>query len=206
MTQAEVSEYEKLNKTVFQFQVSNPNVQTIYLRNRESSLTLQNFFIRSNGYITAFVIENDIEKYSINHDNIESWSLYRDRDSKDVNIGLVDFRFWDPEYHRNSLLAVDLFFRYVEDSRIFSSFFTLDKSKRWSFDAEEAMDAASFSDYSQYKKFFYPRRFIDYNGYNPTSTLGILNLNGPKIIKHNMSSLYTLEELEKISFVKIVPQ
>jgi hypothetical protein len=217
MTQAEVSEYEKLNKTVFQFQISNPNVQTIYLRNRESSLVLQNFFIRANGYITAFIIENDIEKLYINHDNINRWCIDCNNDKRwcfdckddfgDGKIGLVDFRFWDDEVHSNKLQSVELFLRYVEDARIYSSFFTQDKTKRWSFDAEESMDAlGTFVDYSQYKKFPYPRRMISYSGYNPTQTLGILYLNGPKLIKHFVRQLYTLEQIEKISFVKIIPQ
>jgi hypothetical protein len=214
----EVDNYKKMNKSTFSFIIDNSREQivkdkkgrlvgsfinqkdTIILREMRSVIALQNLFIRSNGYTLDFIIENDIERININQCLVNCSSskhgiVYSGVGSRSLDIwnmnttnqSYPDFEFqlfFGGSIQRQSY---NLYYTYLKRKGMLETFFNASDEQKWTTTAYltggDPLCPGS----------------VDFD------KIGVLYFNNKIVIKHYIVEQYSLDEIEKISFVKIVP-
>lgn len=218
MSDEEVVNYKQINKKVFTLTIGNEN---IHLRNKLSSLIIQNLFIKSNRYLTDFKVITNIDTINVKkccydynggllrtqnfyygYDKPEYWHLnakeadnYSSEGSKNGNYGFPIFTVKDDvgqwisnwriyfEYllwlRKNSIL--------VKDNIYFTS------------TSHELIERGDPSHYNWPK---YPYNFFP----GIYQNIGHLELDSKYVTWHKYQAIYTLDELTKLTFIKVVPK
>lgn len=215
----EVANYKILNKPTYSFVIDNSREQivkdkkgrligsfinqkdTIILREIRSVIALQNLFIRSNGHTLAFIIENDLEIIDVNQCLVNCSS--KKHGIVYTGVGSQSLDIWNMNSTNNSY--PDFVFR-LNNGRSFQS-----KSYNFYYDYLKRKGMSEmFFDVSDEKKWtttvsidsWYP----DCPGSVDNDKIGVLYLNNELVFKHYIVEQYSLDEIGKISFFKIVPQ
>ena len=232
MEKTEVEEYNKLKKPVFSFVIVKVigkkrstsgcpeckkedvyQLDTIKLRNLSSAIAFQNLFIRSNVLLMNFVIHNDIENLVFISNNrfvtTDGWVL----NVKGSQFSYPDFYFGamtEPKYndkfdyrifkpHQGLKPSIEIFQCFVQDKRLSASYFFIPKNMFWSRDLSNL-------DYDPhgYRCGYFPTPNNPDN-LRSGEIFGTLNISSKPVIEHRITKFYTLEQLSKMSFVKIEP-
>jgi hypothetical protein len=193
-------------------------------RSMSTAIALQNFFIKSNGKLCRFIIKNDFEDITVNvnycetnceglkhtladgqdyEQNIDKWVLncglnpaHYINSNNSKGSGLVNFKF-------NNATSWDYWIHYV-DSKSQSYFF--DKNARYSTTKQGCIENGWNSPYnSEYPSINYYYGSANATHLGPSPSFGKLTFTNKPIFYHYIDEQYTLEQLEKMSFIKIEP-
>ena len=197
-------------------------LDTIKLRDLRSAIALQNLFIRSNGALVNFVIHNDIENlvFIANNSfvNRDDWALNVKRESqfslekrfsfpdfyfgampepKNLKYEKYDYRIFSP--HQGLQPSREIFQCFIENYRLSASYFFIPKNMFWTRDLSN-LDYDSYS----YRCGYFPTPNLP-DLKRSIESFGTLNISSNPIIEHRITKFYSLEQLSKMSFVKIEP-
>jgi hypothetical protein len=190
-------------------------------RSMNTAIALQNFFIKSNAKLCRFIVKNDIEEITVNTNycetncvgrkhsigtdkspqNIDKWLLNCDLNPANFynrnGSGLVNFQF------KNGT-SWDYWIRYV-NSKSQSYFF--DKNARYTTTKQGCRENGMDDDKSYFT--IYPTNYYHYDSpssiVDPLPNFGKLIFTNEPVFYHYIDEQYTLEQLEKLSFIKIEP-
>ena len=223
----EVESYKKLKKPTYCFVIDNASemferdkkgkvirsytigVDTIFLRNINSALAIQNFFIRSNGNLLRFVIKNDIENIYINPciDNCQSekYKIAKTKYTSDLNgvdkwilnqdgYSYPYFRFNKLYYENTKFEAYSYYQLFITSRSMLNGYFPLEGDQKWTISSQEIYN------YPHVGPELYP-----YPSSMDIEKFGVLSLNKDFVFRHYIREQYSLEDLGKISFIKVEP-
>jgi hypothetical protein len=167
-----------------------------------SIIALQNLFIRSNGTTLNFIIENDIEKININQCLVNCSSnkhgiVYSGVGSQSLdiwNMNTTDKSYPDFEFCLNNgksfqSKSYNFYYTYLKRKGMSDTFFDVSDEKKWTTTAS-----------------IQPGWYPECPGSVDNDKIGVLYFNTEIVIKHYIVEQYSLDEIGKISFVKIIPQ
>ncbi len=239
MSRNEIKEYQKLNKKVYSFilegntQVKSTDkkgnitikesrtLDTISLRNVNSAIVFQNFFIRSNGYPLVFNIKNDIETIFINTctsnctDNrfkISEGNSPNDLNTPDKwllnctgvdrynagiygNLSFPDFTFY--QGGGIQMASSGVFYCYLRKEQVRKKYSAVPQDQKL-FTTQATIGTGPGPGCLDV---YWPTELFD--NYRVPYCFGVLKFDQNLYFKHFIKCNYTIEQLGKITFIKI---
>jgi hypothetical protein len=242
MSRNEIKEYQKLNKKVYSFilegnsQIKSTDkkgnitikesrtLDTISLRNVNSAIVFQNFFIRSNGYPLVFNIKNDIETIFINTctsnctDNrfkISEFIYSSDINTPDKwilncigidpynnngisgSLSFPDFAFnGGGSGGKKIVKSSQVFYCFLREERMRKKYFAVPQDQKL-FTTQTTLDSHPL----MCNSIHWPTEYFD--DYWVPNCFGVLKFDQNLYFKHFIKCNYTIEQLSKITFIKI---
>jgi hypothetical protein len=219
--QTQIKSQDKKGNTII---TKSTAIDTIRLRNIKSAVAFQNFFIRSNGVTLNFNIKNDIETIFINScssncsDN--RFKISESRYSHDLktnkwilnfggidsygnglsgSVSFPDFVFFgqlESSTRRQKIKSSELFYCFVNEENMRKRYFGVQEDQKL-FTTQTTIGY----DPLLCRNIFYPTEFFD--DYRIPYCFGVLRFDQNLNFKHSIKCNYTIEELSKITFIKV---